>query len=189
MESKDEESVIKISKKYNIHEVRQSEVSTFYRNKFLGIICVLLTNIVYISSNYIVKWGRLEAGEVTIIRGPLQVLVFSCLALLESRRKNDNEDKKLSLEDGGRRSVVIGWTLAVLRGLMTSSMSFACIMAVPLMPIGDLIVLCFISPVFSVILEGLILKRPLTILSLSLCVLICRCFCDIGHSSQTLDLF
>ena len=58
----------------------------FLRNKCLGIVCVLLTNIVYISSNYIVKWGQLEAGEVTIIRGPLQILVFSCLALIGARR-------------------------------------------------------------------------------------------------------
>ena len=61
----------------------------FLRHKFLAIVCVLLTNIVYISSNYIVKWGQLEAGEVTIIRGPLQILVFSCLALIEARRDND----------------------------------------------------------------------------------------------------
>ena len=61
----------------------------FLRHKCLGIVCVLLTNIVYISSNYIVKWGQLEAGEVTIIRGPLQILVFSCLALIEARRDND----------------------------------------------------------------------------------------------------
>ena len=81
---------------------------------------------------------------------------------------------KWNSKDEGRRSMIIGWSLAVFRGLLSSSMSFACIMAAPLMPIGDLIVLCFISPVFSVILEGLILKRPLTILSLSLCVFICE---------------
>ena len=69
----------------------------FLRHKFLGIVCVLLTNIVYISSNYIVKWGQLEAGEVTIIRGPLQILVFSCLALIEARRDNETRQLKYSL--------------------------------------------------------------------------------------------
>ena len=81
---------------------------------------------------------------------------------------------KWNPKDEGRRSVIIGWSLAVLRGLLSSSMSFACIMAVPLMPIGDLVVIAFISPVFSLILEGLILKRPLTILAVILCILIGR---------------
>merc|ERR1711983_575833 len=38
------------------------------------------------------------------------------------------------------------------------------------MPIGDLIVICFSSPVFSLILESLILKRPMTVLSVFLCI-------------------
>ena len=67
------------------------------RNKFLGIVSVLLTNIVYISSNYIVKWGQLEAGEVTIVRGPLQILVFSCLALIEARRGQEARQFQIPL--------------------------------------------------------------------------------------------
>ena len=43
-------------------------------------------------------------------------------------------------------------------------------MAVPLMPIGDLIVISFSSPVFSVFLESLVLKRTMTVLSVVLCI-------------------
>ena len=49
-------------------------------------------------------------------------------------------------------------------------MSFAAIAAIPLMPIGDLIVISFVSPVFSVFLDRIILKRSLTFLAMSLCL-------------------
>ena len=64
------------------------------------------------------------------------------------------------------------WLLVLLYGLLTSSASFSCVSAIPLMPIGDLIVVCMSTPVFSVILDKLVLKRPLTLLSVTLCVLI-----------------
>ena len=64
------------------------------------------------------------------------------------------------------------WLLVLLYGLLTSSASFSCVSAIPLMPFGDLIVVCMSTPVFSVILDKLVLKRPLTLLSVTLCVLI-----------------
>ena len=60
----------------------------------------------------------------------------------------------------------------VVYGFTVSTMSFSCLAAIPLMPIGDLIVICFASPVFSVFLDRIVLKRLLTILSVSLCFLI-----------------
>ena len=60
----------------------------------------------------------------------------------------------------------------VIYGFAVSTMSFTCLAAIPLMPIGDLIVICFASPVFSVFLDRLVIKRLLTFLSVSLCFLI-----------------
>ena len=40
------------------------------------------------------------------------------------------------------------------------------------MPIGDLIVICFTAPVFSVLLDRIVLKRSFTLLSICLCFLI-----------------
>ena len=51
-------------------------------------------------------------------------------------------------------------------------MSFVCVVAVRLMPIGDLIVLAFTSPVFSVVMDAVFLQRRLTLLSVTLCLLI-----------------
>jgi drug/metabolite transporter (DMT)-like permease len=51
-------------------------------------------------------------------------------------------------------------------------MSFSCLAAIPLMPIGDLIVISFTSPVLSVFFDRIVLKRLLTFLSICLCLLI-----------------
>jgi drug/metabolite transporter (DMT)-like permease len=68
--------------------------------------------------------------------------------------------------------IVFLYPLLCLYGVTISTASFACLAAIPLMPIGDLIVICFTSPVFSVFLDRLVLKRPLTILSICLCLFI-----------------
>ena len=59
-----------------------------------------------------------------------------------------------------------------LYGVLMSSVSLACLAAVPLMPIGDLIVLFFTTPVFAVFFELLLLKRPIKFFTLGLCCLI-----------------
>ena len=60
----------------------------------------------------------------------------------------------------------------VVYGVTVSTMSFSCLAAIPVMPIGDIIVIVFAAPVFSVFLDRIVLKRLLTILSVSLCFLI-----------------
>ena len=122
-----------------------------------------------------VKWTELGAGEVTLVEGGLQILVFSVI-LLVARLRRQAED-----EDGGCEAPATAtatthrlrkWALVALRGFLIASMSYACILAVGLMPIGDLIVLAFLSPVFSVVMDAVFLKRRLTLLSVFLCVLI-----------------
>ena len=53
--------------------------------KVLGLVLVLLVNIIYIGSNYMVKWAELGAGEVTLVRGALQILVFSTIIGIQRR--------------------------------------------------------------------------------------------------------
>ena len=60
-----------------------------------------------------------------------------------------------------------------------SAVGLTCLAAIPLMPIGDLIVLCFTSPVFAVVFEFLILRRPIKIITVTLC-------CLIGESLQNI---
>ena len=149
--------------KINLHTIRM---------KTLGVVFVLLVNIIYVSQNYVVKTVRLGAGEVSLVRGLLQILVFSIIMLLTryKQRKHVHDNKKL--ETGHDTTCWRTWLLASLQGFLTASMSFCFVMALPLMPIGDLVVITFTSPVFSLILECLILKRPLTVLAVILCILI-----------------
>ena len=64
------------------------------------------------------------------------------------------------------------WLMISLYGVLMSSVSLTCLAAIPLMPIGDLIVLFFTTPVFAVFFELLILRRPIKVITLALCCLI-----------------
>ena len=128
-------------------------------------------------------WWR--AGHVTTVLPSdwlLQVLVFSALFAMQRRRRKLDQEKDEDEVDSGllappplapaHRAELRKWGLVSLRGLLTASMSFVCVVAVRLMPIGDLIVLAFTSPVFSVVMDAVFLQRRLTLLSVTLCLLI-----------------
>ena len=75
------------------------------------------------------------------------------------------------MEEAGKQNLSIKqWILVNLYGMFSSSMGYSAVLAVSMMPIGDLIVITYTAPVFSVILDALILKRPLTILTVILCI-------------------
>ena len=149
---------------------------------------VLAANSLLIGNNYLVRAAGLGAGEVALVRGLLQLAVFSLLLGLARRSGHSSAQSAEQAEQpadhcdhckqfaaGGKSrgsGCVREWLLVLLYGLLTSSASFSCVSAIPLMPIGDLIVVCMSTPVFSVILDKLVLKRPLTLLSVTLCVLI-----------------
>ena len=71
-----------------------------FRNgkKILGILLVILVNLAYIGSNYAVKWAGLGAGEVSLVRGALQILVFSAALIISTRvkshRNNNNSESQ-----------------------------------------------------------------------------------------------
>ena len=123
-------------------------------------------NIAYIGSNYAVKWAGLGAGEVSLVRGGLQILVFSCILIINREKavtapETENNDLWLQFKK---------YFLFCTHGFLNATIAFVMVFAVTLMPIGDLVVISFSSPVFSVILESLVLKRPMTILSVVLCI-------------------
>ena len=64
-----------------------------------------------------------------------------------------------------------------------SAAGLSCLAAIPLMPIGDLIVLCFTAPVFAVFLEFLLLGRRIKVTTLTLCCLIGEI---LGHVEQSI---
>ena len=120
---------------------------------------VLFSNIVYILDNYTVSWFQLLSTEVTLVRGIVQVLGFGFVILIKKR-------KEIRPPITPRQ-----WVLISLYGVLMSSVSLACLAAIPLMPIGDLIVLFFTTPVFAVFFELLILRRAIKVFTLALCCL------------------
>ena len=88
-----------------------------------------------------------------------EIDIFFCLG---------EEDLK-DHEKAGRWKKIL---LLTAYGFFISTMSFSFLAAIPYMPIGDLIVLSFMSPVFSVFLDRILLKRPLTCLAVLLCMVI-----------------
>ena len=162
--------------------------SSVSRTSVAGGGLVLAANSLLIGNNYLVRAAGLGAGEVALVRGLLQLAVFSLLLGL-ARRSGDSSAQSAEQTEqpadhcdhckqfaaGGKSrgsGCVREWLLVLLYGLLTSSASFSCVSAIPLMPLGDLIVVCMSTPVFSVILDKLLLKRAITLLSVTLCMLI-----------------
>lgn len=132
----------------------------------------MVSNILYILNNYLVSWFMLQATEVSLVRGVMQVILFGVILItreerLKSQVKDCNDIKKMKMTIS-----LPEWTMISLYGLLMSSAGLSCLSAIPFMPIGDLIVLCFSAPVFSVFLESLFLRKQLHPLSLALCFLI-----------------
>jgi len=157
-------------------EIRDLGISKW--PKLCGALLVLLTNCCYIGNSYLVKWIHLGPGEISLVRGILQIIVFSSIIVrhkltsghLQVNTKEDSSEENSLKEDS--KNVLGTYLLLIAYGLLTSTSSFSVITAIPLLPIGDLIVLCFISPVFSIIWSSLIIKKPLTLLSIVLCTFI-----------------
>jgi len=140
-----------------------TEIKLNARTLLSATFLILVSNLIYIGNNYIIAWTELQATEVALARGLLQVLVFGFVFWKEQKTKEKGKETSICV-----RTVC----LLIVYGFSIATMSFACIAAIPMMPIGDLIVLCFTSPVFSLFLDRIIGKRFLTFLSVLLCFLI-----------------
>ena len=62
--------------------------------KTLGLVFVILVNIIYVAQNYLVKTVELGAGEVSLVRGLLQILVFSVVMFATKNPDTNSENNK-----------------------------------------------------------------------------------------------
>ena len=142
------------------------------RRLLLGTTFILFSNLAYIGNNYIVAWTGLLAPEIALFRGIVQCLIFGSLVVRNwSKSKKDHADES----DLKEHEKIGKWKKILLLtayGFFVSTMSFSFLAAIPYMPLGDLIVISFMSPVFSVFLDKIVLKRPLTCLAVFLCMVI-----------------
>jgi len=136
--------------------------------KWIGFALVLASNLIYLANNYAIKWAELKSSEVAMVRGAIQVLLFSLVLLHKKSKKTKAEDEEKLKQDENTTSTLNLIVLLISYGAMMATMSFACLSAIPFMPVGDLIVICFASPAVSVFLERLLLKTPFTIIGIFL---------------------
>ena len=121
------------------------------------------------SNSYLVKIFGLKASEISLMRGGLQTLIFTLIVAVNA--VNEPKDGNIRTKDPVC-SVIKSFCQVCVYGLLVAVSSFSVMSALPLMPIGDLVVICFTQPIFSVIFECIILNRKLTLLSVVLCIFI-----------------
>ena len=143
-------------------------IMKFLKNhpQLLGISIILIANVTFVGNNYLVQLSELSAGEISLVRGALQVLVFSVLLKL-SKSNKVMSDKKIPA-----RNTLKKIFLVIFNGLMCSSMTFVFLFALTLMPISDLTVVSFSTAVFTCLLEPLILKKPFSVIAVFLSFII-----------------
>merc|ERR1719167_124367 len=106
------------------------------KDYLIGVLLILISNIIYIGNGYLVKWQKLQAPEVALLRGVIQVMIFGTVLFCRSWKESQENKGKFT------PSAVF---YLVLYGFSISSISFTFLAAIPYMPLGDLIVLGFTS--------------------------------------------
>ena len=108
----------------------------------------LAANALHLSSSYIVKTRvTVNAGEVLAARSVIQVAVFGVWSIIHFLRSSSDT------EQNGNTSVKSLAAAVVANGLLVYT-TLACFMAVKLMPISDYVVLCFTSPIATLIITA-----------------------------------
>ena len=51
----------------------------------MGVLYIMVSNTVFILNNYTVKWLELNASEVALVRGLIQVSVFGMVLIIRNR--------------------------------------------------------------------------------------------------------
>jgi len=129
------------------------------KSLLLGITLVFISNIAYLGNNYVIKWGELQATEISMVRGAAQIVMFGVLFIREKKCSTTTKSFKPT------PTIIVQ---LMFFGFLMATLTFACLAAIPLMPIGDLIVLCFTSPAFTVFISRIMIKTRITILNIFL---------------------
>ena len=104
--------------------------------KIGGIILALLTSVAYIINIYIVKLAELSASSVSMIRGFMQIIVFSIAIYRHTKKNNvkDEQENKEESKDDIEKSEEVSLTwlqkrkplfLALLYGFLAGSLSYS----------------------------------------------------------------
>ena len=65
-----------------------------------GSALILISNLIYISNNYLVVWTQLKASEIAFVRGALQLLVFGSLVWWRSWETDKDSGSIITINCG-----------------------------------------------------------------------------------------
>ena len=101
--------------------------------KLCGSCLAILTSLLYLVNIYLVKLAELEPSSVSLMRGLLQILIFSIVIIFKQSHSEEEESNNSSDNDSDLSK--LSWIeqkkpvlLSILYGFLTASLSFSFIL-------------------------------------------------------------
>jgi len=136
------------------------ELTDGMRNTLFGIGAVMVSNSCFLGNSFIIKHNPLTAGEIMITRSLLQIVIFGMFCL--HKRKQEGP-------------LLFGWNTWFMVAAANFTLTICQIMAytaVKMLPLCDFVVLAFTSPVFALVASGILLRKPVRCIEVTLCMAI-----------------
>merc|ERR1719362_1195628 len=131
-------TLIKIKDKLLIH-----------RFHILGIFLANLSGVIFTLNNCIIQWMKLDFSEIMLVRGSIQVLMFTLLLMANGYSV---------FPTIGENSTKIR-LLVIFQGICGGLMVICSVSSVTFMPLGDAMVLIFTAPLSTMILAAIFLRH------------------------------
>jgi len=130
------------------------------KNTAFGVGAVMVSNSCFLGNSFIIKHNPLTAGEIMITRSLLQLVIFGAASI--HKRK----------QEGPPGYPWPTWFMVMAANLALTICQIMAYTAVKMLPLCDFVVLAFTSPVFALIASGIILRKPVRCIEVSLCMAI-----------------
>ena len=120
-----------------------------HRFHIVGIFLAIISGIIFTLNNCIIQWMKLDFSEIMLVRGSIQVLMFTLLLLA----------KGYSVLPTIGENVTKTKLLVIFQGIGSGLMVTCSVSSVTFMPLGDAMVLIFTAPLSTMILAAIFLRH------------------------------
>jgi len=115
----------------------------------LGIFLANLSGVIFTLNNCIIQWMKLDFSEIMLVRGSIQVLMFTLLLMANGYSV---------FPTIGENSTKIR-LLVIFQGICGGLMVICSVSSVTFMPLGDAMVLIFTAPLSTMVLAAIFLRH------------------------------
>ena len=120
-----------------------------HRFHIVGIFLAILSGIIFTLNNCIIQWMKLDFSEIMLVRGSIQVLMFTLLLII----------KGYSVFPTIGENPTKTRLLVIFQGIGGGLMVICSVTSVTFMPLGDAMVLIFTAPLSTMILAAIFLRH------------------------------